>query len=116
MTTVLVVEDEVLLSFVISEGLVAEGYDVLTASSADEAIKILELRNDISTIFTDIAMPGSMDGLKLAAAVRDRWPPVNIVLTTGNNRPQEDEMPKNSVFVPKPYQTADVLNAFRAFC
>src|SRR4051794_38784450 len=95
--------------------LVAEGYQVLTAFHADGAIEILESRNDISTVFTDIEMPGSMDGLKLAAAVRDRWPPVNIVITTGKARPHADQMPTNSLFLPKPYQTAEVVNALRAF-
>jgi two-component system, response regulator PdtaR len=114
-TTVLVVEDEVMLGLVVSEGLADEGYEVLTAANADQAIKILESRNDISTIFTDVEMPGSMDGLRLAAAVRDRWPPVNIVITTGKTKPRGDEMPKKSRFVAKPYQTADVVNAIRAF-
>ena len=72
---VLVVEDEALVRFTICEDLTSDGYEVLSAASADEAIEILESRNDISTVFTDVEMPGSMDGLKLAAAVRDRWPP-----------------------------------------
>ena len=115
MTTVLVVEDEPLVCLNVCEGLAAEGYEVLTAANADEAIEILESRNDISTIFTDVQMPGSMDGLKLAAAVRDKWPPINIVVTSGKGRPRDGQMPKNSQFIAKPYQTADVLQAFRAF-
>jgi Response regulator receiver domain len=71
MTTVVVVEDEILVRIAICEDLTAEGYEVLTADNADQAIEILESRNDITTIFTDIEMPGSMNGLKLAAAVRD---------------------------------------------
>jgi CheY-like chemotaxis protein len=67
-TVVLVVEDEFLVRMAITLDLIAKGYDVLTASNADQAIKILESRNDIETIFTDIEMPGSMDGLKLAQA------------------------------------------------
>jgi two-component system, response regulator PdtaR len=114
-TTVLVVEDEFLVMMAITADLIAEGYDVLSASNADQAIKILESRNDIETVFTDIEMPGSMDGLKLAQAVRHRWPPVNIVVTSGKKRPGDNEMPKNSGFVPKPYGIKDVLNAFRAF-
>jgi hypothetical protein len=65
---VLVVEDEALVRLTICEGLASEGYEVLSAATADEAIEILESRNDISTVFTDVEMPGSMDGLKLAAA------------------------------------------------
>jgi two-component system, response regulator PdtaR len=115
MTTVLVVEDEILVGIAICEDLAAEGYEVLTADNADQAIEILESRNDITTIFTDIEMPGSMNGLKLAAAVRDRWPPVNIVITTGKARPPDDQMPTNSRFVGKPYQKAEVLGALQTF-
>lgn len=114
MTTVLVVEDEFLVMMSITADLIAEGYDVLTASNADKAIEILESRNDIETIFTDIEMPGSIDGLKLAQAVRYRWPPVNIVITSGK-QPRDNGMPKNIGFVGKPYDIKDVLNAFRAF-
>jgi CheY-like chemotaxis protein len=60
-------------------------------------------------------MPGSMDGLKLAAAVRDRWPPINIVITSGKSRPSDAQMPKNVQFIAKPYQTAEVLRVFHAF-
>jgi CheY-like chemotaxis protein len=115
MTIVLVVEDELMIRLAICEELETDGYDVLTATNADEAIQMLETRNDISTIFTDIEMPGSMDGLKLAAAVRDRWPPVNIIVTTGKGRPRDDELPVNSRFLRKPYQTSEVLTAIRAF-
>ena len=83
MATILVVEDDILLSLDTSDALKDAGYDVIAAANADEAIKVLETRNDIRTIFTDINMPGSMDGLKLAAAVRDRWPPVHIIVTSG---------------------------------
>lgn len=113
--TILVVEDDVLIRLRICEDLASEGYEVLTAARADEAIKILESRDDITTVFTDIHMPGSMDGLKLAAAVRDRWPPVNIVITSGRVRPRADEMPTDSVFLGKPYQTAHVVKALRTF-
>lgn len=75
MATVLVVEDEFLIRDNIVGELKEEGFVVLEASSADQAIAILEGREDIHLLFTDIDMPGSMDGLKLAAFVRDRWPP-----------------------------------------
>ena len=55
--------------------MIEEAFEVVEAASADEAIAILEARLDITVVFTDIQMPGRMDGLKLAAAVRDRWPP-----------------------------------------
>lgn len=71
MVAILVVEDEPLLNLDISDALSAKGYEVIAVTNADDAIKALEFRHDIHTIFTDIDMPGSMDGLKLAAAVRD---------------------------------------------
>ena len=111
----LVVENELLLSLDISDALKDEGYDVITVANADDAIKVLETRNDIRTIFTDIDLPGSIDGLKLAAAVRDRWPPVNIIVTTGMRAPRRDEMPAKSLFIAKPYRSAEVLEAVRSF-
>ena len=59
------------------------GFEVIEAASADEAMRIFERRSDIRVVFTDIQMPGSMDGLKLAHAVRDRWPPIKIIVTSG---------------------------------
>jgi CheY-like chemotaxis protein len=112
---VLIVEDESLLCLDISDSLSAKGYEVIAVTNADDAIKALEFRNDIHTIFTDINMPGSMDGLKLAAAVRHRWPPVNIIVTTGMKAPHHDELPANSIFIAKPYRHAEVLNALRSF-
>jgi two-component system, response regulator PdtaR len=112
---ILIVEDELWLSLDISEALEGEGYDVISVANADDAIKILESRNDIHTIFTDIDLPGSIDGLKLAAAVRDRWPPVNIIVTTGMRAPRRDELPARSLFIAKPYRSAQVLKAVRSF-
>jgi two-component system, response regulator PdtaR len=80
-----------------------------------DAIKILEARDDIRTIFTDIGLPGSTDGLKLAAAVRGRWPPINIIITTGMKAPHADDMPVRSQFVGKPYRNAEVLEAIQSF-
>jgi CheY-like chemotaxis protein len=115
LASILVVEDNPLLSLDVSDALEAEGYDVIAVANADGAIKVLETRNDIRTIFTDIDLPGSMDGLKLAAAVRDRWPPVHIIVTTGMRAPHRDAMPTNSMFIAKPYRNAEVLEAVRSF-
>ena len=112
---ILVVEDEPILNIDTSDALSAKGYDVIAVANADDAIKALEFRHDIHTIFTDIDLPGSMDGLKLAAAVRDRWPPVNIIVTTGMKAPHRDEMPTRSLFIAKPYRNAEVLAAVRSF-
>ena len=88
---------------------------MIAVTNADDAINVLETRNDVRTIFTDINMPGSMDGLKLAAAVRDRWPPVNIIVTSGMTVPDPEELPAHSLFIPKPYRSAEVLAAVRSF-
>lgn len=101
--SVLVVEDEALLLFTIADELREAGYTVYEASNADAAIRQLEEHSDIEIMFTDIDMPGSMDGLKLSAAVRDRWPPVKIIVTSGKHNPGADALPKGGVFMPKPY-------------
>ena len=113
MPTVLVVEDETLIRELVAEELEEAGYSVVVANDADQAIAILEARQDIHLVFTDIDMPGSMDGLKLAAAVRDRWPPVHIIITTGKVRPLE--IPANALFIPKPYVGKNVVAAMRTF-
>jgi CheY-like chemotaxis protein len=112
-TTVLIVEDEALVREVIQTELEDAGYEVVLAENADAAIVILEARADIHLVFTDIDMPGSMDGLKLAACVRDRWPPVHIIITTGKERPRE--IPANALFIPKPYLGQTVVDAVRTF-
>jgi CheY-like chemotaxis protein len=112
--TILVVEDETFINMYVSEELEDAGYTVLTAGNADQAIALLE-KHDVRCIFTDIDMPGSMDGLKLAAAVRHRWPPIDIIITTGKNKPESREMPARSVFLPKPYRVEAVIEAVRQF-
>jgi two-component system, response regulator PdtaR len=90
---VLVVEDD-FLSRLHAVSLVQDaGYIAVEASDADEAITILEARKDIRIVFTDIDMPGSMDGLKLAHAIRERWPPIELILTSGHFDIREDELP-----------------------
>jgi CheY-like chemotaxis protein len=76
---VLVVEDDPLLRMLAVEVVEEAGFIAIEARDADEAVILLESRTDIALLFTDINMPGSMDGLKLAHAVRDRWPPINRV-------------------------------------
>lgn len=81
---VLVVEDEVLVRMDIVMSLEGQGFNVLEAANADEAIDLLNAHSHICIMFTDIDMPGSMDGLKLAAAVRDRWQPVKNYCDLGS--------------------------------
>ena len=81
---VLIVEDEPLVRLGAVQAIEDAGFEVIEAANADEAIRILENRSDIRVVFTDIHMPGSIDGLKLAHAVRDRWPPIKIIVTSGH--------------------------------
>lgn len=113
MATVLIVEDEALIRELVAEELQEAGYTVVIANDADQAIAVLEARQDIHLVFTDIDMPGTMNGLKLAAAVRDRWPPVHIIITTGKVRPLE--VPANALFIPKPYVVKNVVAAMKTF-
>ena len=89
------------------------GFEQIEAVDADMAVAILESRTDIRVVFTDIDMPGSMDGLKLAASVRDRWPPIEIIITTAGLKPDISTLPARSVFLPKPIQPEDVITVLR---
>jgi two-component system, response regulator PdtaR len=113
MLVILTVEDETLVRDYLGEILEQAGYQVVSAANADEAIEILETRNDIRVLITDVNMPGSMDGLRLAAAVRDRWPPIKIIIATGKGAPRREEMPMGSQFLPKPYAPDRVIAVVR---
>jgi two-component system, response regulator PdtaR len=110
---VLIVEDEFLLRMNAAESIGDAGFDVVEAGNADEAIAILEARPDIHVVFTDIQMPGSMDGLKLAQFVRGRWPPIKIVATSGFVNVGNDDLPEGSRFLPKPYRPEQIVSALR---
>ncbi|RYE59081.1 MAG: response regulator [Rhizobiaceae bacterium] len=111
---VLIVEDEPLLRLMAIDVVEDAGFDAVEACDADEAIRILESRRDITIVFTDIDMPGSMDGLLLAAAVRDRWPPIQIIVTSGYARFRDPVLPPGAVFFRKPYDIDKVTEQLRA--
>ncbi len=111
---VLIVEDEPLVRLCAVETVEAAGFTVIEAANADEAIRILENRRDIRVVFTDIHMPGSMDGLKLAHAVRDRWPPIKIIVTSGREILAEQGLPAGGRFFAKPYDPSEIKDALRA--
>ncbi|UEM16296.1 response regulator [Bradyrhizobium barranii subsp. barranii] len=100
--SVLVVEDEMILRMRAVDIVEDAGFNPVEAVNADEAISILESRSDISLLFTDIQMPGSIDGLKLAHAVHDRWPSIKIILVSGQVKPSDAERPAQSRFFGKP--------------
>jgi two-component system, response regulator PdtaR len=108
-TVVLIVEDEWLLRELAVELVEDAGFVALQAGDADEAVALLEARSDIAAIFTDINMPGSIDGLELAHTVRDRWPLIKILVASGLLRPQQSDLPPSSGFLEKPYRGEAVI-------
>lgn len=110
---VLIVEDELLLRINAVESIKEAGFDVAEAGNADEAIAILERRLDIHIVFTDIQMPGSMDGLKLARFIRGRWPPIKLVVTSGQVAIRDGDLPEGGVFIGKPYTSAEISATLR---
>src|ERR1700692_768435 len=104
---VLVVEDDVFERMGASDMFLDAGYEVLDASSADEALRFFEAGSDIRLLFTDVSMPGAMNGAELARHVAARWPGVGIILASG--RPRPDQLPQRMRFHEKPYMPSDVL-------
>ena len=111
---VLVAEDEPFTRLDVVDQLQESGFEVFEATDADRAIAILEANPAIQVLFTDIDMPGSMDGLKLVAAVRDRWPPIRIVVTSGHRAINADALPRESRFFPKPYNVNEIASTMRS--
>jgi CheY-like chemotaxis protein len=102
-TTVLIVEHEGIVRRELGDQLTDLGFTVLVAGNADEGIALLETHPEIELLLTDIKMPGSMDGIRLAHHVRDRWPPVKIIVVSGMIETQLADLPRGSAFLPKPY-------------
>src|SRR6185312_13246141 len=106
---VLVVEDELVLRMRAVDIVEDAGFTSIQAVNADQAISILENRSDISVLFTDIQMPGSMDGLKLAHAVHDRWPSIKIILVSGQIQLSDADRPADSRFFGKPLEVNQMI-------
>ena len=115
MTLILIVEDDVLANEHLEYILQRAGHDVLSATSADEAAEMLEDHPDVQLLVTDINLPGTTNGLKLAAATKALRPDVNIIIVTGYSAPTGDEIPPGSLFVPKPYDARKMIEAVRRF-
>ena len=90
------------------------GFEAIEASNADEAISILEARSDIHLVFTDVGMPGTMDGIKLAHYIRRRWPPVKLIVASGEAVIEESHLPAGARFYPKPYNETTIVRAMTA--
>ena len=108
---VLVVEDSVLIRMGAVDLVQTAGYEALEAKDADEAIRILESRDDIDLVFTDVQMPGTMDGIKLAHYIRDRWPPVKLIVASGMAILEESGLPTGSRYFSKPYADHAITDA-----
>lgn len=113
MTLVLVVEDEMLVRMNTVEMVEEAGYAALEAANADEALAILDRRSDIQIVFTDINMPGSMNGIELAGAIAENWPGIRVGLTSGRFILRDEDLPENDRFILKPFDTGQIANVLR---
>ena len=110
---ILVVEDEPLLRMTAIDMVEDAGFEAVEAAGAEDAVRILESRPDIRIVFTDIDMPNGVDGMRLALAIRDRWPPIELIITSGKRRIEARELPARGLFFSKPYKAAEVTDAMR---
>jgi DNA-binding NtrC family response regulator len=111
--TVLVVEDEPLQRLMALDLVEEAGFAAVPAASAQQALRVLESRTDIIIVFTDIDLPGGLDGMRLAAMIRDRWPPIQFIVTSGHMATDAVLLPPNSQFFAKPYQHERIVQALR---
>ncbi len=107
---ILIVEDDALVRMSGIDMLEAAGFEVIDAASADDAIAILERAPEVQLLFTDVDMPGSMNGLELAALVHERWPNVRLLVTSGHHHIANSDVPDAGCFVPKPYSSMTIVN------
>ncbi len=111
--SVLVVEDEALLLFTIADDLRDAGFRVFEATNAAAALTLLGNLGGVSVLFTDVAMPGQIDGLRLAHLVEERWPGTKIIVTSGHVNLTDADMPEGARFIAKPYTPAAIVAAIR---
>jgi len=111
---VLVVEDEPLLLMNIADELTEGGFEVLESPNADHALLQLATNPEIGILFTDVDMPGSLDGLALTAIVNERWPHVFIIVTSGKLSTLEADLPPQAISISKPYTATELIDAINA--
>jgi DNA-binding NtrC family response regulator len=111
---ILVVEDDTLVRMDAADMIASAGYHVIEAENADEAIAILENAGDVHLVFSDVDMPGSLDGRELLELVHRRWPDIRLLLTSGHHRVDAAAMPDHGLFVPKPYSQSAIVDRIRA--
>lgn len=113
---VLLVEDDGLLLMEAADTLADAGFEVVEAAHADKALKVLENRDDVGVLMTDVDMPqGSMDGFALARLVARRWPTIPVLVVSGMGTPGPNDMPDGARFIPKPYEPMTLVRTLRAF-
>lgn len=112
---VLVVEDDNLVRLNLTLAMTDAGFDVVEAATADDALVVLTQSPDIRVVVTDIEMPGTLDGIKLAKLVRDRWPPVHLIVVSAHRAPGVSDLPENVRFFAKPYDSLEIVTAVHKF-
>lgn len=113
-TYVLVMESDPVLMMGMVDFVEQAGCEAVEAASVDEAIGILEVRTDIRTVFTDLDMRGSVQGMRLALSIRDRWPPIELLITSSEPW-KADQLPERGIFVGKPFDRREIVAALRRF-
>ncbi|UFW79078.1 response regulator [Rhizobium sp. SU303] len=108
---VLVVEDSTIIRMSAVDLVLSARYEALEACDADKAIGILQSREDVDLVFTDVQMPGTMDGIKLSHYINDRWPPVRLIVASGAAILEESNLPTGSRFFSKPYDSHAIADA-----
>lgn len=109
---ILVVEDQTLIRMGAIDLVVFLGYEALAAKDADEAVRLLESRADVDLVFTDVEMPGTMDGIVLSHHIRARWPRIGLIVVSGRTVVDVDSLPRGSRFFAKPYSVDEIAAAF----
>lgn len=112
---VLVVEDEALIRFNISDHLAQTGHEVLEATTAAEAFEVLESEQGVGVIITDIKMPGPVDGLVLAKFATERWPHLRVIVISGQHKANATDLPDDTAFLSKPFDLDDISRIITEF-
>lgn len=111
--TILVVEDEPILRELSAGELLDAGYDVLEAPTAADALTVLTSGVAIAVVFTDVNMPGDLNGLQLSEMIRQRWPQVRLIVTSGGGQVSHSDVRPPGRFIPKPYRLDQMIAAVR---
>jgi CheY-like chemotaxis protein len=98
-SVVLVVEDDALLRLDAADQLEGAGFEVVEAANAAQALQVMKTRPDVRVLFTDVEMPGPLDGMELARKVHEQWPNVQLLITSGNKRPAKADIADHGHFL-----------------